>query len=168
MNIEIRAWREADIDLLVTIANNPHIGSKLRDGFPFPYTKRNAEEWIGMHAKVEPATQFAVVADAQLVGAIGFIKKENIYRKNVEIGYWIGEPFWNQGIASEAICLLVDYIFFHFDVVRVYAEVFSNNPASMRALEKNGFNLEAIHHKSIIKNGELLDDYCWVKLREGI
>ncbi|MBS1667574.1 MAG: GNAT family N-acetyltransferase [Bacteroidetes bacterium] len=168
MNIEIRAWEKTDIDLLAGLANNPYISSKLRDGFPFPYTKKDAEEWVGMIAVMVPPTQFAVIADGQLVGAIGFIIKENVYRKNVEIGYWIGEPFWNQGIASEAIRLLVDHIFLHFDIVRVYAEVFSNNPASMKALEKNGFHLEAIHHKSIIKNDKLLDDYCWVKLREGI
>ena len=90
MKIEIRAWVKTDIDSLAAIANNPYIGSKLRDGFPFPYTKSNAEEWVGMLADVAPPTQFAVVADGELVGAIGFIIKENVYRKNAEIGYWIG------------------------------------------------------------------------------
>jgi ribosomal-protein-alanine N-acetyltransferase len=167
MKVEIRAWKKADAFSLAAAANNANISNMMRDGFPFRYTKKDADEWILLNEDKEPVTNFAVVVDNQFAGAIGFLQKENIYRKNAEIGYWLGEPFWNKGIATEAVRQLVTYIFSEFQVDRVYAEVFSNNPASMKVLEKNGFHLEAVHKKSIIKNNQVLDDYWWVKFRKG-
>ncbi|HET9826384.1 MAG TPA: GNAT family protein, partial [Chitinophagaceae bacterium] len=78
----------------------------------------------------------------------------------------IGEEYWGKGIATEAIRQLVEYIQKKFDVVRVYAEVFAYNKASMKVLEKNGFYLECIRKKAAIKNNVILDDYVWVKLLE--
>ena len=51
----------------------------------------------------------------------------------------------------------------HFDVFRVYAEVFNYNIASMRVLEKNGFHLEGIRERAVVKNNVILDDHVWVR-----
>jgi len=84
---------------------------------------------------------------------------------SAEIGYWIGEDFWGKGITTEAIRQMVEYTFYYFDKIRIYAEVFENNKASMCTLEKNGFYLEGVRRKSVLKNSILMDDYIWVKLR---
>src|ERR1022692_1614963 len=167
MKIQIRAWEKADANSLMRAANHADISKTLRDGFPFPYTEKDADEWILLNKDKEPLTNFAIIGDNTVAGGIGFVLKGNIYRKNAEIGYWLGVPFWNKGIAIDAVRLLVDHIFSKHGIDRVYAEVFSNNPASMKVLEKNGFHLEAVHKKSIIKNNQVLDDYMWVKFREG-
>jgi RimJ/RimL family protein N-acetyltransferase len=60
---------------------------------------------------------------------------------------------------------MTEYSFYYFDIVRIYAEVFESNKASMRALEKNGYYLEGVRRKSVFKNNVLMDDYIWVKLR---
>ncbi|MFY0022190.1 GNAT family protein, partial [Acinetobacter baumannii] len=80
---------------------------------------------------------------------------------SAEIGYWLAEPFWGQGIATEAVRQLVEYTFYYFDIVRLYAEVFETNKASMRVLEKNGFYLEGVRRKAVFKNGLLMDDFIW-------
>ena len=49
-------------------------------------------------------------------------------------------------------------------LIRLYAEVFEHNKASMRVLEKNGFHLESIRKKAVTKNNIVMDDYVWVKL----
>ena len=67
--------------------------------------------------------------------------------------YGLGKQFWRKGI-----------VIFNFDVVRIYAGVFENNPGSMRVLEKNGFHLESIRRKGVFKNNQLLDEHIWVKL----
>lgn len=167
MKIEIRAWKTADSNSLVKAANHADISKTLRDGFPFPYTEKDADAGISLCKDKAPITTFAIVAENIVAGSIGFVLKDNIYRKNAEIGYWLGKPFWNKEIATEAVRQIVYHIFSRHDIARVYAEVFSNNPASMKVLEKNGFQLEAVHKKSIIKNNEMLDDYCWVKFSEG-
>ena len=89
----------------------------------------------------------------------------DVFRLSAEMGYFIGAPFWGNGIASEAIKLMVDYSFKTFEIIRIEAGVFSFNKASMRVLEKNDFHLESIKKDAVIKNGVILDDYIWVKLK---
>ena len=89
--------------------------------------------------------------------------KEDVYKKNIEIGYFIGEPYWGKGIATEACKLICKYVEEQMDVVRIEANTFQHNKASMRVLQKNGFYLEAIRQKAIIKNNVLLDEYLWVR-----
>jgi [ribosomal protein S5]-alanine N-acetyltransferase len=101
-----------------------------------------------------------------VVGSIGIVSKTDIYRKNVEIGFFISEKFWGKGIATRAIKAAVSYAFREFDIVRVYAEVFSDNIGSRRALEKAGLKLEALLKKSIIKNGIIKDSCIYSVLRE--
>lgn len=165
MKIELSAWKEEDISFLIQYANNFRVWETLRNSFPHPYTKKDAEEWVNSNLHNNPISNFAIKADGKTVGGAGVILKSDIYIKNAEIGYWIAEPFWGKGIATAVISQLVTYIFSNLDIIRIYAEVFSNNPASMKALAKNGFQQEAILQKSIFKNNQLLDTYIWVKFR---
>ena len=74
-------------------------------------------------------------------------QQTDIYARTAEIGYYVGEPYWGQGIASEAIGKMVQYGFEVLDIIRIYAGVFEHNKASMRVLEKNGFVFEGISRK---------------------
>lgn len=164
MKIALQPWKEKDIPSLVQLANNFNVWITLRDSFPHPYTRKDAEGWIAFN-RPDSLTNFSITVDGSLAGGAGIVLKNDIYRKNAEIGYWIGEPFWGKGIATEAVRQLLVYTFSTFDIIRVYAEVFANNPASMKVLEKNGFEEEAIRRKAIIKNNQLLDAHVWVKFR---
>jgi len=164
MTVTLRKWKRSDVDALAKIANNKNIADSLRDLFPFPYKKKDAKTWIENVKKDEPQANFCIEADGLVAGSIGFVLKEDVYRKNAEVGYFIGEEFWGRGIATEAIRQIMEHIQNNFDVVRIYAEVFEHNIASMKALEKNGFHLEGIRKKAVIKNGVIMDDYVWVKL----
>lgn len=118
-----------------------------------------------MHCQEQkPMLNFAVICKAVLAGSIGCVPKVDVYRKNMEIGYFIGEQFWHLGIATNAVRILLNYIEKEFDVIRVYAEVYAYNKASMQVLQKNGFYLERIRRKSALKNNVLIDDYVWVKI----
>jgi RimJ/RimL family protein N-acetyltransferase len=90
--------------------------------------------------------------------------KEDISRRSVEIGYLVGEMFWGKGIATEAVKRLLQFIEQKLDMVRVFAHVFEHNTASMKVLRKNGFYLESIQRKAVVKNNQVMDDYVWVKL----
>ena len=80
---------------------------------------------------------------------------------NIELGYWIGEAYWGQGIVTEAVNAMVKYTFEHFDVVRIYAGVFKGNIGSQVVLQKAGFTLESTISKGVIKNGILLDEHIY-------
>jgi RimJ/RimL family protein N-acetyltransferase len=165
MSVLIRKWNVSDIEVLVQIANNINVWNNLRNYFPHPYTIDDAKSWLEL-VDVEGATlNFAIEFEGVLVGGIGLIPNSDVYVMSAEIGYWIGESYWGKGIATEAIRQITEYIFYNFDIIRIYAEVFENNKPSMRALEKNGFYLEGVRRKSILKNEILMDDYIWVRLR---
>ena len=167
MNVVLREWKKSDAAALAKIANNKKIWDNVRDRLPYPYTKKDAKEWLALVKKQkQPVTTFCVEADGNLAGSIGFTIKEDVYRKNAEIGYFIDEEYWGKGIATEAIRQMVDYIQKKIDVIRIYAEVFDYNKPSMKVLEKNGFYLECIRKKAAIKNDVIVDDYVWVKLLE--
>jgi RimJ/RimL family protein N-acetyltransferase len=168
MNLVLRPWNFADVPELSLLADNIHIWNQVRDYFPHPYTVKHAQEWVSMQQGKKPTTNFAIQVDGRLAGGIGLLPKEDIYRCSLEIGYWIGEPYWRKGIATEAIRVLVDAVWTEYPgVVRIYAEVFSNNTGSCRALEKNGFRLESVRRNAVIKNGVIGDDMVWVCFRNG-
>ena len=165
MAVIIRQWQWTDLPNLVLYANNVNVWNNVRNYFPYPYTEEHGKAWLEKTIGVEPVTNFAIDVDGIAVGGIGVILNADVYVMSAEISYWIGEPFWGQGIATEAVRQMVEYIFYYFDIVRLYAEVFESNKSSMRVLEKNGFYLEGVRRKAVLKNGVLLDDYIWVKLR---
>jgi len=166
MKVILRQWKKSDAEALAKIANNKKIWDNVRDRLPYPYTKKDAKEWLSLVKQQKTVTTFCVEADGEMAGSVGFTIKDDVYRKSVEIGYFIGEAFWGRGIATEAIRQLIEYIQENRDIVRIYAEVFEYNKASMKVLEKNGFYLESIRKKAAVKNDTILDDYVWVKLIE--
>ena len=159
----LRQWQSGDEKSLSESANNYKIWQNLKDIFPHPYTLTDAYEWVKMASNT--TTNFAIEVKGKAVGGIGILLKDDIYKKNVEIGYWLGEEYWGQGIISSAITEIVDYTFKNFDVFRIYAGVFEYNLASMRVLEKAGFHKETIQIKSLLKERELFDEHIFVKFK---
>jgi len=164
--VTLRPWCEEDLTSLVRHANNFNIWINLRDGFPYPYTEEAGRGWLKIAADEAFHLFLAIEVDGQAVGGIGSNFKEDVYRINAEIGYWLSEEFWGQGLVSAAVTLLVDYVFMNYpDIQRIYADVFSYNPASFRVLQKCGFHLEAIHKNAVIKNGQVIDEHRFVRFR---
>ena len=159
MNCEIRAWRLDDAEELARLLNNKKILDNLRDGLPFPYTSNAARDYITamLGADKSSVFAFAVVYGGEVVGSVGIFRQENIHFKTAELGYYIGENFWNKGIATEAVELACRYVFENSDIMRIYAEPFARNKASCRVLEKAGFQYEGTLHANAVKNGVVED-----------
>lgn len=165
--VVLRPWSFKDADRLARIANNKNIADNLRDGFPFPYSITDANNWLYQVLPVnDPPRFFAIISDNHLVGSIGIIMKENIYRKNAEIGYFLAEEYWGKGIITRAVKAATAFAFSRFDIVRVYAEPFADNPGSRRVLEKAGFRCDAMFKKNVIKNGIIKDSCIYSVLKE--
>src|SRR5690606_938234 len=94
----------------------------------------------------------AITIEDEFVGGIGLHPQNDIYRLNAELGYWLAEPFWGQGIISKAIQEMIQYGFAKLPIQRIFARPFGSNLASQRVLEKNGFILEARIKGCLIKN----------------
>jgi RimJ/RimL family protein N-acetyltransferase len=138
----------------------------MRDLFPSPYTLDDANRFIAMATGRRSGLMLAIEVDGDAAGGIGINPLEDVYRGTAEIGYWLAEPFWGKGIVTDAIRAIVPVVFEESGIVRLQAGIFSNNPASMRVLEKCGFTLEAVHRHAITKNGVVLDEMLYVRFRE--
>ena len=156
--IVIRPWCEGDEEDLVRHANDREVWRNLSDRFPHPYTLETAKSWIERCRTLEKlALALAIEAEGEAIGGIGLEPKEDIYQRTAVLGYWLGRDFWGQGIATEAVRLMVDYGFHEAGFARIQATVFEWNPASARVLEKAGFRFEARLRKAAFKDGELID-----------
>jgi [ribosomal protein S5]-alanine N-acetyltransferase len=165
--IILRPWITKDAGELALIANNKRIADNLRDGFPFPYSKKDAVDWLRLILpENNPPRFFAIIAGHNIVGSIGIVTKSDIYRKNAEIGYFISEDSWGKGIATKAIKAATSYAFMRFDLLRIYAEPFSDNVGSRKVLTNAGFTLEATLRKNVIKNGLIKDSCIYSVLKE--
>ena len=161
--IQLRPLTPADRPELSRLVNNKKIWDNLRDRIPHPYTERDADDFFRMTAQESPRLNFAIEYEGRYCGGIGLIPGVDIYRRGAEIGYWVGEPFWGKGIATEALRLLVAYGFGDLGLIRLQAGVMAHNPGSMKVLEHNGFELEGIFKKAIFKNGLIVDEYRYAR-----
>lgn len=157
-NIIIRYFQENDIPHIANFANNKKISDNLRDAFPNPYSLDDAKSFFNRVKNQNPITFFAIEYNGNYVGNIGLSIGEDVYKKSAEIGYFIAEPYWNKGIASKAIKLLVNYGFNTLNLLRIHACIFEYNTASMKVLEKCGFSQEGIAHKAIYKNHKVYNE----------
>jgi len=149
---------------MAEIADNEKVAVNLRDAFPSPYTVEDAQKFISMCLKQDPYEVFAIEYEGEYVGNIGLHRQDDVYRKTAELGYFIGEPYWNKGITTRAVNLICDYGFRELDIIKIFSGVFSFNTASQKVLEKCGFALEAVLKSAVIKNGKIFDEYRYAKI----
>ncbi|TXB64884.1 GNAT family N-acetyltransferase [Phaeodactylibacter luteus] len=159
----LRPLRPGDEESLSRLANNPKIARNLMDRFPQPYTRADAARFITFARQSGEEAVFGIEVEGQVSGVISLLFKEDVYRASVELGYWLGEPFWGQGISTEAVKLVTAYALEKAEVSRVFANVFEYNPASRRVLEKAGFEKEGVSRRAARKNGQLLDVHVYAR-----
>ncbi|MCB0640863.1 MAG: GNAT family N-acetyltransferase [Phaeodactylibacter sp.] len=166
MEFKLRPWRMDDLPSLLQYADNANIARNLTDKFPHPYSEEAGKGFLERVIQGNPPSVLAIDVDGVAVGAIGVHPQEDIMCRNAEMGYWLAEPFWGNGILSSAIPQMVRYGFEHFDIDRIYARPFGSNRASQRVLEKAGFVLEGRFEKTIYKWGRYEDELFYAVRRE--
>ena len=158
-NFILREWQISDASSLAENANNINIWNNLRDALPHPYSIEDGKSYIKMAlSQPKPATLFAIVVEGKAVGSIGIFLKTDVERITAELGYFIGETYWNIGIMTDAVKQMASYAFTHFPhLQKIYATPFAFNIASQKVLQKAGFEREAILKQAAIKTGEVID-----------
>ncbi|MBN2662975.1 MAG: GNAT family N-acetyltransferase [Bacteroidales bacterium] len=158
MNIQIKKLEQKDVNKIAEYANNKKIWLNVSNGFPHPYKKEHAIEFIKEVSKQNPLQTFKISVENKFAGIMTTSPKENIYFKNAEIGYWIAEPYWNKGFGTQAVKLILEYTFETFtQIEKICARVYHYNVGSMKVLLKNGFEKEAIIEKAAFKAGQYVD-----------
>ena len=158
----IRTWKETDRVSLQKHANNRKVWANLRDLFPHPYTLEDARWWINHAQEETPECSFAIANEEGIIGGIGLILQEDIHQYSAELGYWLAEPYWGQGIMTEAVMSITEYAFIQYPLIRIFAGPFSHNIASQRVLEKAGYQKEGLLRNHVIKDGQILHQVLYV------
>jgi RimJ/RimL family protein N-acetyltransferase len=162
MPFTLRPFVPEDLPALLKHGNDPLVAANMSDGFPHPYTEAAGLAFLQNAINDCPPLRRCIAVDDECVGAIGLHSRQDLWRRNMELGYWLGREHWGKGIMSEAIAQMVKLGFATFpEVTRIFASPFGRNIGSQRALEKAGFTLEGKFVGTLIKNGELEDELIY-------
>ncbi|MDD5463752.1 MAG: GNAT family protein [Candidatus Moranbacteria bacterium] len=135
---------------------------------PFPYELKHAKQFIGRKEKEmkkeKPENYLMVIEiDGEVVGSIG--AHQIVHGHKAELGYWLAEKHWGQGIMPEAVKKFMTHIFSEFKLHRIYAYACANNKGSMRVMEKVGMKFEGILTKYALKDGKYIDCHMYAKVK---
>lgn len=132
----LRAPIRGDVPALTKLADNPRIAEKL-SRLPHPYRPADAIAFVEIFAQRADERPFAItLGDGSFIGIVGF---SYAMGEHPELGYWLGEPHWGQGFATEAVKALLEAAFATGAYPAVRARVLEGNHASIRVLDKAGF-----------------------------
>jgi ribosomal-protein-alanine N-acetyltransferase len=157
----LREWQTGDAASLQKNADNRNVSDFLLDRFPSPYTMDDAVTFINSKINQQSIINFPILIEGEVAGVIGIDLRQDVYRKTPLLGYWLSEQYRGRGIVTEAVKLISEYAFTHLDVICIQACVLSKNPASMRVLEKAGYEKQGILKQSVIKNNQVWDEHIY-------
>lgn len=163
----LRSWCPDDLDSLVANASHADVSRGLRDRFPYPYTGDDGRAWLA-RAVDESDRAWAIEIDGAAVGGISLHPGVDVHRHSAELGYWLGRRYWGRGIMTAVIGAFAGPAMDAFRLHRLHATVYANNPASMRVLEKAGFEREGRQKSAVVKRGELLDLVVYARTRASL
>jgi ribosomal-protein-alanine N-acetyltransferase len=163
----VRPYHPKDAPSMTLNANSPKTAQYMSNTFPNPYDLQAAKNWISMNVGQTHPAHFGIFHKSDPEACIGGIGlnhlSKDVFAHTAEIGYWIGEKHWGQGLMTEALDGMTKWSFESFEgkdgqrLRKLYGGIFSPNLGSMRCFEKNGFPLEGILKGHVEKNGKTLD-----------
>ena len=166
MRVELKKWTLEDKEVLRKMCNIID-RSYLSDRLPDPYTNESAEWWLNMVKENDGKKGIfrKIVVNGKIIGTISVEQKEDVYRKDAEIGYYLLQEEYSKGIMTESVRQICEIAFKELDIIRITGLVYEPNKASRKVLERNDFILEGIMKKAVIKNENIFDLCIYGKLK---
>jgi RimJ/RimL family protein N-acetyltransferase len=158
--VNLRVVEKEDLSLLLDWFNSPEVAGMYEPLDP----QQSKKEFENRYDKLGPDEKFFFIEkkDGSRIGSIGHYPKGSM----IEIGYCVLPDERGRGCCTEAVQILVDYLFLSRDIVRVQAHTHTGNRASQMVLEKSGFTREGIVRKDTFARGEWRDSCLYSILRE--
>ena len=139
--ITLRPWQENDAEALFKYASDPEVGP--RAGWPVHKSLEESLDVIRNIFTNDHTWAIELNETGEAIGCIGYYPSGEsnigIGEDDAEIGYWVAKPYWNKGICTEALRLMIDYCFKVKGFHTLWCDYFVDNPASGRVMEKCGF-----------------------------
>ncbi|MBQ9585973.1 MAG: GNAT family N-acetyltransferase [Muribaculaceae bacterium] len=139
--IILRPWHESDAETLFKWASDPDVGT--RAGWPPHKSVEESLEIIRTLFNNDTTWAIVLKESGEAIGAMGYGPSCDCDLPAREgeplIGYWVGKPYWSQGICTEALKLMIEHIKETTDIKSLISGHFIDNPASGHVMEKCGF-----------------------------
>jgi len=164
----LRPFELSDASEVQRQAGSPKVAATTAT-VPHPYPDGAAEDWISKHSAwfdkgVAVDWAIELKEGKKLIGCISLgINKPN---SRAEMGYWIGEEFWNYGYCSEAAIGAIRYAFESLHLNKITSRHMSENPSSGKVMIKAGMEKEGCLKQDFCKNGKFVDMIVYGLLRE--
>lgn len=127
---------------------------------PYPYPKDQVAVWLHFTLKnsaYKKGYEWGIFTyDGTYIGNVGIVNVDYINNSG-EITYFIGEPYWKKGFATEAVKLMLGYGFEVLGLERIQGRCMVRNPASLKVMQKCGFTYEGLARHEVIKEGKYED-----------
>ncbi len=163
----LRPFQPEDVDDVLAYANDEEWSRYLFTAVPFPYSRRDAEEFIAgrVLARWDRTPTFAIVLDGTVVGGINLgVDASNHV---AEIGYSIARQHWSKGLVTEAARAVIDCGFQTFELAKLVARADERNVGSWRVMEKLGMKREdVLRSQGLARDGTRRDEVHYGLLRE--
>ncbi|KAF2466770.1 GCN5-related N-acetyltransferas-like protein [Lindgomyces ingoldianus] len=161
----IRPLHPQDAPSMQLHASPASIAKYMTLAFPHPYTLDDARNWISRNT-THPLNSFTIclrTAPTIAIGGISLKPGEDVETHIAEVAFWVGEPYWGQGITTEALKAVTEWVFRERGerYRRLWARVCSGNWGSMRCFEKCGYRLEGVLKGHVEKHGEVRDVHIY-------
>lgn len=148
----LRPWRETDAESLFEYAKDPLVGPIT--GWPVHTSVENSLDIIRNCLSNDETYAVCLKEDNKAIGSIGLMKATqshiSIDANEMEIGYWLGVPFWGQGLIPEAVNRLLEYAFNELGCTAMWCGYYDNNHKSRRVTEKCGFKYDHSEENSFV------------------
>lgn len=165
----LRPWRESDVDALFKYACDPDIGPIA--GWR-PHTSVDESLEIIRTIFAAPEIYAVVLKDAgEPVGSCGIMFPEGLHsaemkRDEAEIGYWIGKPYWGQGLIPESVKALLSRCFTDLALRTVWCGYYEGNSKSKRVCEKCGFKFHHTNRDVVSPLGDIRTEHFYIMTKE--
>lgn len=166
--IALRRWSRDDAAALIEHANDREVSRYTSHRFPYPFTQADAERFLTTRISQDDDTHYAIVIDAQPCGGLGVTLGEGDEQHTGELGYWLSRRHWGGGRMSALIAHFVPWAMRRHRLYRVEARVHQDNAASLKVLQRNGFELEARMRHAVFKHDQLGDCYLLACTRDRL
>ncbi|MDY6012691.1 GNAT family protein [Clostridium sp.] len=165
----LRAYKEEDIEKILSFVNDFEVKKLLDSNTPFPISKWEEEVWIKKNRGIDSLTyDFAIeeISTGNIIGGCS-INSVNVKNRNCTIGIMIGDKnYWGKGYGYDALSILIKFIFEECNIEKIKLSVFSLNPRAIACYKKLGFKEEGRLKREIYREGKYHDEILMALFRE--
>lgn len=167
--VKLRGLKMEDVEPAYQYMCDPEVLLNISPGIPYPMTLEREKQWFESQIAMKDTYNFAIedIETGLYIGGCG-INKVDWKNRVATVGIYIGDKdFREKGYGTEAMKLLIDFIFNEMNINRIQLFVFSFNERAIRSYKKVGFIEEGILKQSVFRNGRYYDEIVMSILKEN-